>query len=157
VMDPHNPRTLYAGTWDAEIGGPVSVFTSTDAGSTWNASVSGFPGAGANGQITSLAIDPFNSNVIFAGTDRGLLRSTDACAHWNILTGVPGTFIPSIVFDSQTSGTLYVSGSGGVWKSVDGGANWELPGTGTPTNAVLAIDPQNPKTLYAAGSFPKML
>src|SRR5262249_2679010 len=100
---------------------------------------------------------PFNSKVIFTGTDQGLLRSTDGGANWDVLTSVPGRFIPSIVFDPQTSGTLYVSGLGGVWKSVDGGANWELPGTGTPTNAVLAIDPQNPKTLYAAGSFPKML
>src|SRR5262249_31106221 len=73
VIDPHNPRTLYASTWDGEIGGPTSLFTSKDAGSTWNPTASGFPATGF--WIQSVAVDPYNSSQIFAGTNQGLFRS----------------------------------------------------------------------------------
>lgn len=154
AIEPHNPRTLYAGTWDGEAGSPVSVFTSRDAGSTWNAAVSSFS-ANGSGMIQSVAVDPYNSDLIFAGTSQGLFKSTDGGANWDALDKFAGTYIRSIVFDPLTSGILYVGTyGGGVWKSTDGGVNWEP--AGLFNGAVLAIDPQNPKILYAAISYPTM-
>jgi photosystem II stability/assembly factor-like uncharacterized protein len=152
AMDPHNPSTLYAGTWDS--GGPVSVFTSTDAGSTWNAAASGLPGSLS--QIYSVAVDPYNSSLIFAGGFNGLFKSADGGANWDPSEKFAGTYVGSIVFDPLTSGTLYVGTGGGVWKSTDAGGNWEPANAGLPGGAVLAIDPQNPKTLYAASGYPTM-
>jgi photosystem II stability/assembly factor-like uncharacterized protein len=155
AMDPRNSRTLYVGTWDGDLGGPASVFTSTDAGSTWNAAATVFPGSVL--QISSVAVDPYDSSFILAAAFPGLFKSTDGGANWDAANNFAGNYIRSIIFDPLTSGTVYVSAEGGVWKSTDAGVNWELANADLPGGAVLAIDAQNPKTLYAAISYPKMV
>ncbi|HEY9420352.1 MAG TPA: hypothetical protein VIW92_02975, partial [Thermoanaerobaculia bacterium] len=58
----------------------------------------------------------------------------------------------ALVIDPVQSRTMYAAGvSGGIWKSVDGGGNWrwiadELSHLGV---ASLAMDPSDPKVLYA--------
>jgi hypothetical protein len=48
--------------------------------------------------------------------------------------------------------TLYIgAASGGIWKTTDGGQNWQDIGHGLPsmTFGAIAIDPNNPETVYA--------
>ncbi|HET7712747.1 MAG TPA: hypothetical protein VFL80_12515, partial [Thermoanaerobaculia bacterium] len=58
----------------------------------------------------------------------------------------------ALIFDPADPNTLYAGAvSGGIWKSVDGGASWMPIGDHLTNIAVnsLAIDPADPKTLYA--------
>ncbi|MCQ4167630.1 hypothetical protein [Tahibacter harae] len=58
----------------------------------------------------------------------------------------------TLEFDPRDSRVLYAGGvSGGVWKSVDAGASWQpLSDDAVNLNiGALAIDPQQPDTLYA--------
>jgi photosystem II stability/assembly factor-like uncharacterized protein len=57
--------------------------------------------------------------------------------------------VTALAVDPKNSGTLYAGlYSGGLFKSIDGGASWSDAGL-APRTARLAIDPQNPDTVYA--------
>jgi photosystem II stability/assembly factor-like uncharacterized protein len=59
--------------------------------------------------------------------------------------------ITAIAFDPQDPATVYAgTADGGVWKTTDGGANWN-PLTDTQASLAvgsIAIDPSNPTTIY---------
>ncbi|HEX7138292.1 MAG TPA: hypothetical protein VF219_10610, partial [Vicinamibacterales bacterium] len=105
AIDGHNPRILFAGMWQLEIhtwgrtsGGPGSgLFKSTDGGLTWRRLAEhGLPKAPL-GKI-SPQVAPSNSNRVYA-----LIETGDA------LPAVDGT----------------PTQSGSLWRSDDGGENWE--------------------------------
>ena len=93
VIDPRDPKVLYAATWQRHRtvagylgGGPGSgLHKSTDGGETWIKLKKGIPGSNL-GKI-GLAISPFNPDVIYAAIelDRkkgGLFMSTNRGASW---------------------------------------------------------------------------
>ena len=63
-----------------------------------------------------------------------------------------------MALDPNHPTTIYIgTGSEGVFKSTDGGANWRPASSGLTIDqwegiTALAIDPANPTTLYAATS-----
>jgi len=65
--------------------------------------------------------------------------------------GPKGRRILALAIDPQRPTTLYAGTDGGVYKSTDGGANWQAINTGLTNLGVnaLAIDPRTPTTLYA--------
>jgi photosystem II stability/assembly factor-like uncharacterized protein len=105
VMDPNNPRILFAGmwpfeihTWGRESGGPGSgLYVSRDEGATWRK----ITGHGLPTRVTgkwALAIARSNSNRIYAMIETG--------------DGVP--------YKGQETDR------GKLWRSDDGGENWRL-------------------------------
>jgi len=159
AIDPQDPSTVYA----ASNGG---VFKSTDAGATWSVASSGLLTLAANNEwasVTVIALDPQNTNTLYAGTTNGLFKSTDGAASWRVANSglPPNFFFHALAVDPKNSGTVYAasnlcgprfpSGSG-VFKSTDGGANWDeltVPLAPLSCPVSLAIDPQNPSTVYA--------
>ncbi len=135
---------------------PGGVFKSADAGASWSAGNSGLH----HNQIQSLAIDPAAPTTLFAGTWRGVARSTDGGATWqlvfNTVEPVPALIItpanPSTVYAGLAGNILLAGATGNLLKSVDGGTNWTLSSTGIVSQSVnkLVLDPQAPATLYAA-------
>jgi len=132
--------------------GSEGVYRSADGGATWVKLVtSGMPSTAPG----VLACDPSTPNTLYAGGNiTGLYKSTDGGANW-IRVGTSTLFNSvSIVVDPKTPSTVYVSSntspSGGVYKSTDGGITWVRMNEGVPTThtGLLAIDPQNPSTLY---------
>jgi hypothetical protein len=147
VIDPSNPTTLYVGN-----GG--GVFKSVNGGSSWNAVNIGL----TNLSVSALTLDPNNPATLYAGTGAGIAKSVDAGASWNMFGGSP-TSAATIVIDPGNPSTLYATqlasplSTSGIFKSINGGANWSLSNTGLNSNAVqaLVIDPANPQILYAGG------
>ena len=95
--------------------------------------------------IYRLAIDPNAQGTIYASSDPGLFKTTDAGATW--AASGPGT--RTVVLDPTSSSTLYTAAPGGVFKSTDGGASWSGTGMTNPRVALIAIDPRTHTTLYA--------
>ena len=90
--------------------------------------------------------------------------SKDRDLSWTSLgpTGVFFTFVPkwgkvggrtrSIAVHPNDPLTLYIgTAQGGIWKTTDGGENWQDIGYGLESLAfgAIAIDPNNPETIYA--------
>lgn len=135
------------------------------------------PGAGA--RISSLAIRPGaggNNAQLLAGvlifqtqdtgTSSGIYRSMDAGVTWTqVISGAVGTevlFDPTIDTMGTGMGNIAYAALGtiagdpenGVYKSMDGGANWTKLAGGFPTANLgrieIAIAASAPQTLYAS-------
>lgn len=89
--------------------------------------------------IQALAIDPTNSDTVYAGgACTGVAKSNDAGAHWTATNaGIERGEIRGLVVDPRRPGTIYASApSPGPFKSTDGGASWRSANRGLPTGAL---------------------
>ncbi len=120
-------HTLYAG------GVTGGVFKSTDGGESWKALNDLMP----NINVNTLAQDPKNNNVIYAGTGEryggfkgaGIFKTEDAGANWTSLDNSSDIwFVNKIVVSPNNSDVIYAAtsgiGSAGLKKSVDKGITW---------------------------------
>lgn len=141
AIDPLTPGTLYAGATNG------LVFRSTDAGAAW---IPADTGAGAH-YVYDLEFDPAGNALYACAGKAGVYRSTNGGASWGITGAAPGGYLYEICLHSARSNTMYVATSTGVFLSTDGGAAWSPMNTGLVYNNVLslALNPQDPETLYA--------
>ncbi|MCI0698443.1 hypothetical protein L0337_41400 [candidate division KSB1 bacterium] len=142
-VDPRAPGTLVAATL---AGG---IYKSIDGGISWR-------NVWRSGRVQILARVPANPDILYAAAfSSGVLKSTDGGESWGPTTfDKPGIF--ALVVDPLAPTTLYAGVNaaepeGGVYKSTDGGASWQKSSTGmtNPLVRSLAINPQDPKILYA--------
>lgn len=160
---PSKPSTYYMGT----TGG--GVWRTTDSGKNWNNITDGFLNVGSVGAVTVAPSDP---NVIYVGTGSacprgnismgdGMYKSTDAGKSWTHIGLPEAGLIGDVVVDPDNPNRLYVAALGdifgpnkqrGVFRSEDGGKTWEkVLFASDSTGAVdLAINPSNPRVMYAA-------
>ena len=119
--------------------------------------------------IHSFAVDPNNSNILYAGTATyGIFKSIDGGTIWNSInngiTNYSGYFT-EIIVDPTDSNIIYAGGVGvddgstGILKSTNGGSSWVYAhngianvGFGGPPRDVhsMIIDPNNSSILYTA-------
>src|SRR5215510_2208207 len=105
--------------------------------------------------INSLAMGAANTH--YAGTNDGLFRSEDGGASWN-RTGLPGSFVVSLVIDSNNTDIIYAVSSLAdgttVFKSTDRGASWQQANSGlTGDLNALVVDPHDSNTLYVGAYY----
>jgi len=152
AVDPTNPAVVYAGT-------PNGLYKSTDGGMLWS-------NIGLR-RVESLAIDFLNADTVYAGTDGrqqgSLFKSTDGGMNWSNRRS-PDTWDSTLlVMDPTDPKILYIGSLSGavgaedvfLQKTVDGGENWiEKTSFGIGLGCcTLAIDRNDPNTLYAPGTF----
>ncbi len=104
------------------------------------------------GIIASIAVDPQNSNVVYAATATGVFKSNDGGTTWGN-SGLMGFAVGNVTIDPQNPATVYASMVGYIFKSIDAGATWNQL-AGWNGLHVLAIDPRNQGTLYVTGGSP---
>jgi photosystem II stability/assembly factor-like uncharacterized protein len=92
IIDPNNKNTAfvaYGGQFVSQAPANQHIWKTTNLNGgppTWTAVGNGIPDVPVN----ALAIDPANSNFVFAGTDVGVYRSTDGGLNWSPYnTGMP--------------------------------------------------------------------
>ena len=118
-------------------------------------------GPGEFGAMFGVAISPHDPRVIVAGLDMGNAFIThDGGKSWKIIGrdgGEPfanpayrGTW--GVCFDPVRPARIFIGSTHGIFRSVDGGANWALVhgGGADYTTHTIAIDPSNPNVVYAA-------
>jgi len=177
VVDPKNPDVVWLGTGENQaqraIGWGDGIYKSTDAGRTWKRM--GLP---HSEHLAKILIDPRDSNTVLVaaqgplfgpGGDRGLYKTTDGGATWKAILSISeNTGVTDVAADPRNFDVLYAAAyqrrrhtsiivAGGpesaIYKSTDGGANWNKLTEGIPTvdkgRIALAISPQKPDVIYA--------
>jgi len=150
AINPKDPTILFGGT----TGG---MYRSDDAAMSWKRINNGLiPESNLMDSmalgVNAIEIDRTNPNVIYAGTTKGLFRTTDKGEQWErIGQSLPDPFISSILIHPTEPSQLYVGAPKGVWKSSDSGKTWQAMNQGLATQNIraLAMNPHNPRTLYA--------
>ena len=162
------PNTYYVGY----TGG--GVWKTENAGHSWKVISDGPSGAGMNGSIGAIAVSESDPNVVYVGTGEhavrgqsssfgnGMFRSTDAGRTWSRIGLESSRQIAQVRVHPTNPDLVYAAVQGdrwkgtaerGVYRSSDGGKSWALllKGANATSGASdLAMDPSNPRILYAA-------
>ncbi len=147
------------------------LWRTDDAGISWRNISDGFF---KSSTIGAIAVAPSDHNVIYVGTGEhairgqsstygdGVYKSTDQGRTWKNIGLAPTRQISAVRVHPQNPDIVYVAGQGdrwkgtfdrGVYRSTDGGKSWTqvLKGDNMTTGpSDLAMDPTNPRILYAA-------
>lgn len=147
---PKKAQTVFAG-------GDTGLFVTHDGGGRWER----VGDADALPTIWSLAVDPVDPDILFAGTrPAGVFRSRDGGRHWEKLAvdiapecsiGIP--FVTGLVVDPDDHRIVWAGVEiDGVFRSTDGGDTWTHQKTGLydPDIHAMAIAQTKPKRLYAS-------
>lgn len=158
LIDPANPRVLYASTWrvkrtpySLESGGEGSgLWKSTDEGETWTelSRKTGLP-AGPLG-IIGVAVSPLNPNRVWAmieADEGGLFRSDDAGENWTRVNSdrelrQRAWYYTRVYADTKDVNTVYVLNVS-FHRSRDAGKTFESISTPHGDHHDLWIDPDD--------------
>ncbi len=177
TMDPNNHHVVWVGTGENNNQRAVDygdgVYKTVDGGMTWKNM-----GLKASEHIGMIAVDPRDSDVVYVaaygplwspGGDRGLYKTSDGGKTWDaVLTISENTGVSEVHLDPRDPDVIYavahqrrrrvftLVGGGpesAVYKSEDGGKNWEKIVRGLPGGDLgrigLAVSPVNPDYIYA--------
>ncbi len=161
AVDPTNPNVYYVA---AASGG---VWKTTNSGTTYDPI---FDGQGSY-SIGCVTIDPSNHNTIWVGTGEnnnqrsvaygdGVYKSNDGGKSWDNVGLEKSEHIGMIKVHPNNSNIVYVAAYGPLWsaggerglyKTTDGGENWELILEIDEHTGINEIhfDPTNPDVIYA--------
>lgn len=154
------------------------IFTSRDGGMTWTESSNGFP-IDTPTSLNAFVVNPIDANTAYAMTSGyestraiGIYKTTDGGMTWRAVNEGLDPNTRDLQIDPLSPETLYAATGSGVYKTVDGAETWArvsnglpmsgsysaqeqlfniLRGSGTESGVFdLALDPQNPLSVYAA-------
>lgn len=179
AVAPSDPNIVYVSSGEGLARPDLAVgnglYKSTDAGRTWTHLAALRDSQG----IPELAVDPRDPNRVFAAVlghpygpseERGIYLSTDGGQSWNkVLYKNENIGGDDVVIDASNPDVVYstlwevrlgpwedanqYSGTGGgIFKSTDGGKNWQQVSNGLPKGVIqahLTIAPSQPSRLFA--------
>ena len=105
-------------------GSQDGVYLTRDGGERWTAISS--PGSTGLRPVVSLAFDPTDSNILYAGTPHLVWKTTDGGAVWRqIYRGMQeDSDVFSIEVDRSQPRRLFAGACSGIYRSLDGGGSW---------------------------------
>jgi photosystem II stability/assembly factor-like uncharacterized protein len=162
IGEPGNAAVVYIGAADG------GIWKTTDGGTNWTPI---FDGEDVSA-VGALAMAPSDHNVVWAGTGEpwlirpyytlgdGVYKSSDAGRTWQHMGLEKTGHISRIIVDPRDANSVWVCAIGqafvpqkerGVFHTTDGGATWRqsLAVNDSTGCSDLAMDPTDPRTLYA--------
>ncbi len=152
---------VYAGAAPFSAGTPTphsgGIFRRALGDDRWQRLGGGLPD---DVEVRAIAVHPRDSQVIYAGTQRGPYRSTDGGEHWTALAFPDaGMTVWSLLFHPRNANVLYAgTAPAAVYTSENGGDRWRRLSALRPPGHVkmsfdtrvtrLAADPSCPEELY---------
>jgi len=151
AVDPAKRSTLYAVFREPGPG----VFKSHDAGARWNPINNGLPQIRPYVFVSSIALNPTNTDVIYATTHDGIFKSTTAGAYWVPTSTRPQKPLQAFLLTvaGQDPLTIYALGTDGVYITRDGARSWQRARKGTSRDSrrhTLVVS--DPETVFVVQS-----
>ncbi len=150
LIDPRNPKILFASAWSRESNGGGGGFRGDDAGGTWRA-------AGIDKHaVRALAQAPSDPEILIAGALDGVYRSRDAARTWERISPENHEEIrnvDSVAIDPRNPEIIYIGTFHLPWKTADGGREWKPIHNGMIDDSdvmSIAVDRTNPRRIYAS-------
>lgn len=160
LIDPTSTNTMWVGS----VSG--GIWKSINGGTSWSV-VDDFM---ANLAVSTLVMQPNNSNSMYAGTGEGfynadsiqgagIFKSTDHGTTWTQLASTNNSdfyYVNRLAISPDSSTILAVTGSNnipsGIWRSINDGSTWTKVSTDGYVKDVQ-FDPTNSSKAIAAGSY----
>ncbi len=151
AFNPGDPDVAYVGRTTS------GLWRTSNDGATWD------PLPGSPTYVRTIAFDPANNDVMYisGGTTvtgaNGIYKSVDGGNTWDeVLAPGSSSWIYAFTFDPENSSTVYASGTGGLLKTINGGASWELVNFGSNLGVSvnswgMYIDAARPSTMVVVG------
>jgi photosystem II stability/assembly factor-like uncharacterized protein len=177
AIAPSNSEIVWVGTGDASCTRSAypgnGIYKSVNGGGSFE-----HMGLADSQHIARVVIHPTNPNIVYvaamghlfsANQERGVFKTTDGGATWKkVLYINERTGAVDLVIDRDQPNTLYAAAyeclrrpwrledggpASGIYKTTDGGANWQKLAGGLPQGNIgrigLDLYQKDPKTLYA--------
>ncbi|HMZ47511.1 MAG TPA: hypothetical protein PL010_05230 [Flavobacteriales bacterium] len=136
---------------------PAGIKKSIGGTGTWTAVNTGLPSNGSNYYVQSVGTDGTN---LYAGTESGVYRSTNNGTSWTNINGTlaaSNTVYANKFFSTGTNFVLAIyegtiAQGGGIWRTLDNGANWLIGHSGMTSNAKVNNVTKVGNTLWASTS-----
>jgi photosystem II stability/assembly factor-like uncharacterized protein len=162
AVDPNNPSKVFAASWERQrredyikYGGPMTaLYVTTNSGLNWNIVSGGFPSNDPTLGRISIDISSSNSQIIYAltayanGFNRGLYKSTDGAASWTLVNSTVASsssyaWFNRICKSDPSNPNIVYCGGVSMYKSVNGGPNFNLVSTSHVDQHSVAFAPSN--------------
>lgn len=137
-VDPVNSAVVYAGGYENSS---AAIYKTTNSGNNWYR----LSATGLTGYVYHLAIDPVNTDILYAGTSSGVYRSTDTGTTWSS-TGFSNGQVNAVLLDPADHSNIYAGTNyNGVYKSTNAGSSWSQINDGLLELSInrLGINPEN--------------
>ncbi len=145
--------TIFPGDSNVLVAGALDgVFKSRNGGNSWEQISS--PSQTELKNVESIAIDPKNPDIVYAGTWHLAWKTDNNGAGWHRINKgmIDDSDVFSVIVDSSNPSVVYASACSGIYKSESAGDLFHKL-QGIPFSArrtrVLKQDPSNPATVYA--------
>ena len=105
--------------------------------------------------MRGIAINPRAPETIFAGTTRGLYKSTDSGASWSFvwLPQFPHNEVDVVQYHQSQPNLIFAGTRVNAWKSYDDGNTWEALDIPQLTGMIdMKVAPHNPDLIYMLGT-----
>ncbi|HEV2521174.1 MAG TPA: hypothetical protein VGT24_02235 [Candidatus Acidoferrales bacterium] len=148
ALAPSNPDILVAGTLDG-------IYLSHDSSKTWERISPEHHAELRN--LDSLAFDPADSQIIYAGTFHLPWKTADGGRSWRPIHDgmIDDSDVMSLLVDAGDPRRIFASACSGIYRSDDGAAQWRkiqgIPYAARRTYAITQ-SPEQPASVYAATS-----
>ena len=155
AINPIDNQVMYIVTGDADATDTYSIgiLKSVDGGNTWNTTGLSYT-VDQEKTVNKVIINPNFTDSLYAVTNTNIQISADAGISWQTV-GALGRW-RDIEFKPNNPNILYAAkqsgGSSTIYRSNDGGANWNPINNGISGNRyrpLIAVTPDNPEVVYA--------
>jgi len=154
VVDAADHGTLFVGAW--RLGQPDGgLYVSHDGGKSW-LDIPALKGQ----SVLSLAQAPSNADVLVAGSLKGVYRSRDHGATWDLISPPAENplsreihEVESLAIDPRKPEVIYAGTWHLPWKTSDDGAHWRNIKQGVIDDSdvfSIILDPERPSVVYAS-------